>query len=476
MFRNLAHLYNGKFQTLNRTSALWERCSCIRLCSTDANAAEKSKEEEEEVEVATKENGKKDGGDWNGSNAYSCGRPSRKSGKGVYLVPKVHSTDHIKQDEIHTEGLFAGNKPLFLGELSLSFKRPSGALDGIFGTLTKIKRATDDGGDQEIDVQGIINDLQTGDKDISSGEKSAAKRPVIPWDASISGMVYNDQPFKQVPRGVVNKLKPFKLLKIERKSKSGNSQDHELVKMKVHNSKVNDELQLVDLNRGATRRPPTLELNDSAGKAKRFYTDESKSLTQFKFIRSDQHVFKTDVDKLNNLLVKEFLKRTKLKIDSEFRDNQLPLYIYINKTLSSNALLQRFIRKRVKDHISPLFTTILSSYEREDEAKKFEKRIQLRVNSLVEDLAEYFPSVFFAGDIVDCVHHPSPVPGYGRLYWLKPGKRHKVIWGRNSESDFVFNLSNTYRITRSGVRYMKYPINIHYRTFHQAFTEWEYRK
>ncbi|CUS22814.1 LAQU0S07e00694g1_1 [Lachancea quebecensis] len=475
MFRNLARFHNEKLQALNKNRAFLKRCSHARLCSTDASATKKSKEEEEVDDVA-KVGGRENGRAQDEVNVNSGRLTSKKTGKGVFLVPKVHSTDHIKQDEIHTEGLFAGNKPLFLGELSLSFKRPSGALDGIFGTLTKIKRAADDGGDQEIDIQGIINDLQAGEKDVPTGEKSTAKRPVIPWDASISGMVYSDEPFKQVPRGVVNKLKPFKLLKIERKNRPGSSQGHELVRMKVHNSKVNDELQLVDLSKESTKRSPTLETNDSVGKAKKYYADASKSLTQFKFIRSDQHIFKTDVDKLNNLLVKEFLKRTKLKIDSEFRDNQLPLYIYINKTLSSNSLLQRFLRKRVTEHISPLFTTILSSYEREEDAKKFEKRVQLRVDSLVEDLAEYFPSVFFAGDIVDCVHHPSPVPGFGRLYWLKPGKRHKVVWGRNFETDFVFNLSNTYRITRSGMRYMKYPINIHYRTFHQAFTEWEYRK
>ncbi|SCV05145.1 LANO_0H01046g1_1 [Lachancea nothofagi CBS 11611] len=391
-----------------------------------------------------------------------------------FLVPKVNSTDHIQQDEVHTEGLFAGHRPLFLGELSVKTATSSGNLDGIFSTITKIKKVTDETKSSEIDIQGIISDLKSDDIHVSFDKSGAAKKPVIPWDASISGMVYNDEPFKDIPRTVVGRLKPFKLMRIERKNKGTKFKAPELIKLKFHNSKIDDEAQLIDINQKNHKKLTNAEYCDTMTRARHEYHAIIKSLSQFKFIRSDQHVFKTDVDKLNNLLVKEFHKTANLSIDSEFLRNQLPFYIYIEKSLSSKLLFQRFLKKRISYHIDPLLKSILGSYGTEDQAQKFEKRIRLKVNTITQDLSDYLPSVFFTGDVVDCVSHASPVSGFGRLHWLKSTKRRKSIWGKNIENDYVLNVNENYRMTRSGVKYMKYPISLHCKTFREAFTEWEY--
>lgn len=444
---------------------------CVRFTHSSGNAKDTTVLKDGKETHNTAEEAKGESFDRLSDKSTSKRKDNRRS---IYLFPKVHSTDHLKQDEVHTEGLFAGNKPLFLGDLSPGPKRPNNALEGIFGTLTKIKRATEDSKGQEINIQSILKDLQSEDPEVPAKDSDIAEKAVIPWDASISGMVYNDEPFKHVPRAVVSKLKPFKLFRIERKSTAGSKKVEEMVKIRVHNSKVNDELQIIDLNQESSKKVGKQDLNWAEAEARRKYDEATKVLTQFKFIRSDQHIFKTDVDKLHNMLAKELYKMTKLKIDCDFKDSKLPFYIYIDKSLSSRILFRRLLKQRIIFQIHPLLEAVISSLGNEEQAEKFQKRIQLKINSTVKNLIDYLPSVYFAGDLIDCICHPSSVPGFGRMHWLKPAKRHRSIWGRSTENDIVSNLSQTYQMTRSGMRYVKLPINLHSKSFQEAFTEWDY--
>ncbi|CEP64697.1 Mrx6p LALA0_S13e00936g [Lachancea lanzarotensis] len=393
--------------------------------------------------------------------------------KQLFLVPKVGSTDHIQQDEVHTDGLFAGHKPLFLGNASTEPRGSRNNIKTIFSTLTKVKKVTE-GSTSEIDVQGIINDLKSDD---SSSETAVnyegIKKPIIPWDASISGMVYNDEPFKAVPRTVVDRLRPYKLIRVERKSKSAKFKAPKMIKMKFHNAKINDETFLVDISQPRNRNPAKTRSTEPVSKSKEKFTQFNSSLNQFKFIRGDQHIFKTDVTKLSTFLAKEFQKATKLTVDTEFTRNELPLYIYIQNTISSKMLLKRFLLGRIVDHTNPLLRTILSSYGNSQYGVKFEQRVRSKINSMVNDISEYLPSIYFSGNSIDCVSGPSPVAGFGRLHWLNYTKRHRVLWGSNIDNDFVFNIDEHYKMSRNGVRYMKHPISLHCRTFYEAFTEWE---
>lgn len=409
------------------------------------------------------------------TNAGWATEESNPKAKKSLLVPHVPNTDYIPHSEIQTEGLFAGYKPLFLGNSSLDEKRAD-VLDGLFTSLTKIKKGTS-APNGEINVQEILDDLQKDDTMETLKEKSH-KKPVIPWDASISGMVYNDQPFKDVPRNVVGKLKPFKLLRIERRNKKDGKSDG-MIKMKVHNPKIDDEPEVVDLLHENQRNKfnqkfGTTDTDVVIDSRKKYEIEKVNYAHKHKFIKSDQHIFKTDVDKLNRFLAKEFYKLTKLTLYSEFKDYHLPLYIYVDKSISSKRIFQSFLRKRILNNITPLLTTICSSYPTEEQAEKFKSRVLIKIDTIVKDLSEYLPSVYFTGDVVDCILHPSPIPGFGRIHWLKPTKRHNVFWGKNIDSDFVFNLNKEYKVTRSGVRYMSYPINLHWKTFDAAFTEWDY--
>ncbi|SJM83420.1 uncharacterized protein ZBIST_1018 [Zygosaccharomyces bailii] len=404
--------------------------------------------------------------------------------KARLLVPRVPSTDYITAPEIQTEGLFAGYRPLFLGNSPIGEKRSSGPLDNFFTSFANLKLTEDSERVGEVNVQEVIEDLK---RDVPSkymsNSRGRNRKPIIPWDASISGMVYNDEPFKHVPNNVVSKLKPFKIVRIERKSEPKNPRP-DMVRMKVHNSKVNDEPEMINIfNAHAKRRKSNGSVWNEGGSltgdtyetARRKYDREINHFNdKHKFIRSDQRVTKQDIDKLNRLLVKELHKLTNLAVSTDFREMPLPLCIYVDKSIYAKQSLRRTIKKRILDHIQPALSMTLSAYGTEESAKRFERKMHARIKNTVRDLCECLPSAYFTREAVDCVVGLSPVQGFKRMHWLKPRKRNNVFRGKNFDMDYMFTLDGTFNVTRSGVKYMRYPVTLNCTSFDKVFSEWDY--
>lgn len=413
-------------------------------------------------------------------------RNNLEAGEKGYLVPRVPSTDYIPTKEVQTEGLFAGYRPLFLGNSSFRPETGPNALDNFFTSFANIKVTDESKNSGEIDMQGILEDLKRDSAQVNlKNSKGKNRKPIIPWDASISGLVYNDHPFKDVPKNVVSKLKPFKMVRLEKVSESSKKKSSapSMIKLKFHSSTVSDEPEMVDLLNvlHSRRLPPSRngELSEadhnSFRKARQDHEKEIKTLAfKHKFIKSDRKLFKNESDKLNRMLAKEFQRQTKLSIRTEFSDSVLPLYVYVDKSLLSKRLFCSFLRKRLTEHVEPVLSTILNSYDSQEQAKRFHGKVKLKIENIVLEVSKHIPSVHFTGDSVDCVVQASPVPGFKRMNWLKPTKRRTLFWGKNSDKDYLFTLDGSYNITRSGVKYMKYPNNLSWRTFDEAFSEWDY--
>lgn len=421
----------------------------------------------------------------NGDNkAIMNGSNAQGHTKARLLVPRVPSTDYITAPEIQTEGLFAGYRPLFLGNSPIGDKRSSGPLDNFFTSFANLKLTENSERVGEVNVQEVIEDLK---RDVPSkymsNSKGRNRKPIIPWDASISGMVYNDEPFKHVPNNVVSKLKPFKIVRIERKSEQKNP-GPDMVRMKVHNSKVNDEPEMINIfNAHAKRRKSNGSVWNEGGSvtgdtyetARRKYDREINHFNdKHKFIRSDQRVTKQDIDKLNRLLVKELHKLTNLAVSTDFKEMPLPLYIYVDKSIYAKKSFRRAMKKRILDHIQPVLSMTLSAYGIEESAKRFERKIRARVKNTVRDLSECLPSAYFTRESVDCVVGLSPIQGFKRMHWLKPRKRNNVLRGKNFDMDYMFTLDGTFNVTRSGVKYMRYPVTLNCTSFDEVFSEWDY--
>ncbi|CCE92314.1 Mrx6p TDEL_0E00710 [Torulaspora delbrueckii] len=402
-----------------------------------------------------------------------------------YLLPRVPSTDYIPNTEVQTEGLFAGYRPLFLGNSSLRPETRTNALDNFFTSFANLKVTSESKNSAEEEVQDVIEELKRDSAQLNlKNSKGKNRKPIIPWDASISGMVYNDHSFKDVPKSVVSKLKPFKMVKLERAGESKkNNKAPDMIKMKFHSSKISDEPEMINiLTVHNSRKHPRSRDTDSSKAhhdslidSRRNYEKELKGFAyKHKFIKSDQKILKNEADKLNRMLAKEFYKQTNLSIKTEFSGNILPLYIYVDKSIVSRRLFRSFLKKQLTTHMEPVLSAILASYDNQEWADRFHAKVKLKINKLVCEIPNFLPSVYFTGPSVDCVIHSSPVPGFKRMHWIKPTKRRTVFWGKNIDMDYFFNLNGNYTVTRSGVKYMRYPVNLQWRSFSAAFSEWDY--
>ena len=402
------------------------------------------------------------------------------------IVPRVPPTDNIPTHDIQTEGLFAGYRPLFLGNSSINRVEKSNVLDNFFSSFANLKIVDEETSDsKEVKVQDILDDLQRETQSVEDIEKIINKnrKPIIPWDASISGMVYNDESFKDVPKNVVSKLKPFKVIKIEKNIdvKEKPNKANEMIVMKVHNSKVSDESKMVNfyelgntkaygkqIRSGAILGVSRQEMID----AKKNYEREIKSLPDyFKFMKADQRVYDTYVNKLNRFLGRELYKQTKLNINSHSPSNGLPLFIYLPQGVASKNALQRILRKMLTEHSMPVLSTIVANCESDTQKKGITLRVTNKIIFIISELLLVLPSYQYKDETVECLLSSSPIPNFGRLYWLKQNKRQSTFYGRNIDLDYVFNLNPEYDVTRSNIRYMRYPIALTCKSFREAFSE-----
>lgn len=421
-------------------------------------------------------------------------------------VPRVPTTEYISISDIETEGLFAGYRPLFLGKSTLQGSEYMSKYDtdSILSSIANSKlidvlTATIDNPKKRRRLKEMINvnkndriELQD-DNSSNNVISEPRKTPIVPWDASIGGMIYSNEPFKNVPKNVVSKLKPFELQKINKneKQKIDNENNNSMIIMKVHNSRINDDFEIVDLfapiknqklqyynknnedHNQLFNNIPVKKLNES----KRNYKNEHKKIAyNHKFINDDQQVLKNEIKKLMSLLSDIFYKQSGLTVYSDAKSCLFPLNVYVQLTKSSGRSNKQFIRKTIMDQIFPIYSTVVARYKSQTEINEFKRYVASRVSQIIKKLSQKIPSLCFtdSSKSIDCLTRKSPVPGFCRMYWLKPTKRFCTFWGRNSDKEYTLKLKNNQPITRNGVKYMKYPNSINWRPMDDAFNNWDY--
>ncbi|KAG0672212.1 hypothetical protein C6P45_003687 [Maudiozyma exigua] len=426
-------------------------------------------------------------------------------------VPKVPTTEYISIADIETEGLFAGYRPLFLGKSTLegseyfskydtnsilSSISSSKLVDMITKSLTdpgkssKLKNILDEFKNEEFSESNELSATTTDTKPVSK-----RKTPIIPWDASIGGLVYSNDPFKNVPKKVVTQLKPFEPL-TNLDTKKGNSEDitNSMIVMKVHNPRINDDLEMVNLfdkdsadkklhyrkynnhNNDARSMSSKVDLKKLAQQRKLFQTEHKKLAYDHKFINDDQSILRSEIKSLLHYLSDIFYEQTGLAVYADTKTCLLPLNVYVQLTKSSGRSNRQFLRKTITDQIFPIYNTILATYENPTDIKNFKRLAMSKINEIIRKISETVPSVCFTDSTksVDCLIRQSPVPGFKRMYWLKPHRRLMTFCGPNSNKEYTLKLKNRGSITRNGVRYMKYPNNLNCHNLTDAFDNWDY--
>ncbi|CCE66284.1 hypothetical protein TPHA_0P01260 [Tetrapisispora phaffii CBS 4417] len=402
------------------------------------------------------------------------------------LVPKVASTDNLSSAEIQTEGLFAGYRPLFLGNSSLETNSKLDVLDNFFTSFANLKVSAPESETDSYNsgqIKDVIDDLQNGLE--SEQEQSSLTRenrkPIIPWDASIGGMVYSDKAFKDLPKSVVSKLSPFKLVKLERSQDKSQVKPKRFIKIKVHNSKVSDDLEMVNLFDSDKTKHYDKHIQDGSiigvtrdqmiKDRKEYENEMNHYLLLFRFLKSDQRLYITYLDKLMRFLERQIFKKIKLHTHSPVLLYRLPIFIYLPPSSIGIKSLRRILRKQIINQSSPLMSILLPCYEKEFQREKLLSKFNNKVNTLLNDLIIALPSYHIHDTDTDCIIQQSPVPNFKRLYWLKPTLRKNVFYGKNIHQEYVFNYSKSYDITRSNIKYMRYPIGLRSKTVKEAFSK-----
>ncbi|KAL3233144.1 hypothetical protein RNJ44_05060 [Nakaseomyces bracarensis] len=402
------------------------------------------------------------------------------------LVPNVSPTDHLAPNEVHLEGLFAGFKPLFLGN-SATIKPNVDFIDnGYFISKNfKVVGASTDGDNPEKSLEKFLDTLKNTEWEL---EEDSPKK-IIPWEASISGIEYNDKSFKNVPKNVIGRLKPFKLLrmKINNKNKSGGKKRSTIIKqLKFNNSKVNDEMHLIDLfNKPNHTNIRGSRSGDMSGlgmqnltkeqilKRKEHFKEVMYFYHKYSFLKKDCDQYKIQVEKFSRLAQREFQKVTGLVIRPRRGDYSVPLHAYINRKQCSKKILERYFRKRIYQDVTSILLTFSSTIKDDLAMKRFRRKLHRLQENTIQDLLSTIPSAEFQESDSDCLICRSPVVGFNRLHWLKPSKRWNTIRGTNISREYNYS-SGVYSITRSGMKYMRYPVYLNWNTYDATFKSWNH--
>ncbi|EDO16477.1 hypothetical protein Kpol_1066p44 [Vanderwaltozyma polyspora DSM 70294] len=401
------------------------------------------------------------------------------------ILPRVPSTENIPVEEVQTDGLFAGYRPLFLGNCPIDDAEKGSELDRFLASFSDLKLLNNEDSDsKEVKIEDILEDIQNDIRNATNediGDNSRTRKPVVPWDASISGLIYNDRPFKNIPNEVVSKLKPFKLIVFERKIESNKQiNGNKYIIMNVHNSKINDKTEMIDIYQVNKSKQLHDQIDDNTiigvskktliESKKKYDTEMIEFLTKFKFMKSDQRLLTNYVNKIDKILIKELYKLTKLTIKPFFVPFNLPLILYLPQCISSRNSLKRILRKHINDHTLPILSTIISNNTSTIQNEKFLTKFNSKSKNFINEISNELPSRYYDDQEIDCLLHKSPVPNFKRIYWLKKSKRNNIFYGKNIDKDYILDFNNEYNITRSNIKYMKYPICLYSKTLKEFFS------
>ena len=414
-----------------------------------------------------------------GHTSESTTRVKRTKPPRKVLVPMVPSTDHISIPDIQTEALYAGHRPLFLGNSTLqdseylSKYQPKFQLSPdlereLIDTFKRLVHGDDSGAKQFLKRLLRMPPYKILKK-MDASSPVPAETPIVPWMASISGLLYRDTAFKKIPNHIVAKLRPFEQIDMGTEGEGKPPKPtRDTIIMKVHNPRINDEPEMVDIY----NPPPMVGTGYSSFKpnsrsflyqnqnglitlaqtrarfraARKQYMNEIHSLNyKYKFIVDDQLTIKNAASKLNKHLSNIFYERTKLNAFSDVRGRPLPfnMYLYYQNTPRVRHNFELFIKKVIMREVTPIYTTLLNSFQSDIERNQFEKQVSELISKTAKNLTLHLPSVVFRDptEEVECVVRNSPVPGFKRMYWLDPVKRRAVFAKRNSDLFFTWQLS-----------------------------------
>lgn len=419
--------------------------------------------------------------------------------KKILWVPRVPGTDNIPNHEIQIEGLFAGYRPLFLGNSFFkSYRHNHPRLsNNFFHSITSLFDSKRKNGN--LRIQDIIEDLKSelensnlsqDDEHVSvkTHKDNNVRKPMIPWEASLSGIYYNDNSFKNVSNHTMSKLRPFKMFPNNIKRKNSNKIQRDMIVMNVHNPNIDDKTEMINIyNKNYNKSTHYLDRNKNSRQLrfekeirdnrKNLQVEYSKLIHRYKFLKHDSKQCRNNIESLSKYLGREFHKLHKMNFVLQLPEQKrFPLSCYINNSSASRRYFKRRLIKDIYILTEPFLKTLLNNTPSTESSATLQNRINLRIITTANNIVKTIPCVYFQNSESDCVIEKSAVPNFKRIHWLNYNKRHIIFKDRNFNKEYVLKIFQNFSLTRSNIRYMKYPVSLYCDKFEDVFATWSYFK
>lgn len=360
------------------------------------------------------------------------------------------------------EGLFAGYKPLFLGNGATETNRQA----------------------ELEELQEILYDT----RDLNPGEDEK----IIPWDASVGGLLYNDESFKNVPRDVVNKLRFFQPLKDNKDSAttgSAKSRKPRYINFRVHNPIVDEGLfdnyqAIARKNKKNGKKKSKLAPATVLGAVNSNGNSIIEDDLAYDHHSGDHFMSLLYANELNaefirekELLLQYTINNFKIKLNNELKAKyhtelmsktpvyKLPRYIFFQrKSIANELLFKKKLHKIFLKESHILYQMLYGYRETDYNKKRFRKSYLRNIRRLVASLSRRIYVNVDNFNLADALvlkqrnnqHQQNDNNGlinkssgtqnnnnaetsssfFGRIYWFNPKRRFDMIVKRKTETNF----------------------------------------
>ncbi|GMM38984.1 Mrx6 protein [Saccharomycopsis crataegensis] len=389
---------------------------------------------------------------WNSTTAKSL-KPQQLN------LPRVRDTQNISQRVVNLEGLFAGYKPLFLGN-----------------------------GSAELDPLANIDEFEDL---FGQNEEMGGDQPLVPWNASIGGLLYNDDAFRGVPKDVVKQLPFFKPPEANKEGGNQNKRS-KYINFKVHNKIVDgglfDNYQSNARSKKAFKKKsivtgannkisftPGNVVDDTYDHYADLFSDYLYSNDiNLELIKEKESLLQCVIDNFKNKLNNELRKKYGTELLSNTPIYRLPRYIFVQrKTISSKSLFKKKLYKILLKETAMLYRMShgfrATEYNKDRFRKSFMKNVKLLVNNLVKKISIDFQNPKFADALVikkvlKSANGNAKDITFGRIYWFNPkrrfdlirrGKQQTALYHEHSKSIKGWILTPMSLICRHGIEQLK---------------------
>lgn len=263
-------------------------------------------------------------------------------------------------------------------------------------------------------------------------ETQANSLKIIPWDASVGGLIYSDNAFSNVPREHLNKLQFFQP---PPPPPPARRQKQQFIRFQVHNKIVDgglfdDYRESPNLKRTPKKRSRLVprSTNDESIPNDAFAHVVFTSEPNMEFVREQERQLQYQIDAFKNKLNNDLRRKYNTELLLKTPLHRLPRYIFIQrKTVANSSLFQKKLFRLFLDESALLYRMAhgyrTTEITKDRLRKSYMRNIRNQVLSLERKMYVNLENPHADVLVID----PKQKSPFGRMYWYNPKRRYDLI-------------------------------------------------